>query len=190
VAHPLPHRATRRSAWSSVLLAALATASIVLAACAPSRPETLDLPTIGPVRRAEVIAVVDGDTVELRIGAAVERVRLLGVDTPETVHPDRPVECWGPEASARTKALLPPGTAVVVQRDREARDRYGRLLAYLWRASDRLFVNEALLSEGAGEALIIAPNTSRRRQLTEAARAARAARVGRWGSCPASDGER
>jgi micrococcal nuclease len=190
VAHLLPRRATRWSARSSVLLAALATGSIVLAACAPSRPETLDLPTIGPVRRAEVIGVVDGDTVELRIGAAVERVRLLGVDTPETVHPDRPVECWGPEASARTKALLPPGTAVVVQRDREARDRYGRLLAYLWRASDRLFVNEALLSEGAGEALIIAPNTSRRRQLTEAARAARAAQVGRWGSCPASDGER
>jgi micrococcal nuclease len=168
----------------------VAAIALLAAGCNSSPSTVTQVPGVGSVRSGEVVQVIDGDTVELRIGASTERVRLLGVDTPETVHPDRPVECWGPEASARTKALLPPGTDVLIQRDREARDRYGRLLAYLWRATDRLFVNEVLLSEGAGDVLVIAPNTSRRRQLTSAARAARAAQVGRWGSCPAIDGER
>ena len=88
---------------------------------------------------------------------AVERVRLLGVDTPETVKPDTPVECFGPEASARTKELLPPGTAVRVQRDTEARDRYDRLLVYLWRGDDGLFVNQTIVAGGFARTLSIEP---------------------------------
>ena len=70
-----------------------------------------------------------------------ERVRLIGIDTPETVDPRKPVQCFGKEASDHTKALLPAGTAVRLERDAEARDRYDRLLAYVYRASDGLFVN-------------------------------------------------
>jgi micrococcal nuclease len=132
------------------------------------------------------VAVVDGDTVELAVGGATERARLLGIDTPETVHPDRPVECFGPEASARTKDLLPAGTVVLLQRDEEARDRFGRLLVYLWRQADGLFVNGALVSEGFADTLRIEPNTARSADLSARRAAARAAGLGRWSSCPTS----
>ncbi|MCU0275142.1 MAG: thermonuclease family protein, partial [Acidimicrobiales bacterium] len=78
--------------------------------------------------------MVDGDTVVLRIEGRTERVRLLGVDTPETVHPDRPVECHGPESSAVLHELLPPGTVVTIGRDVQARDPYDRLLLFLTRS--------------------------------------------------------
>jgi micrococcal nuclease len=110
------------------------------------------------------------------------------VDTPETVKPDSPVECFGPEASARTHELLVDGTEVIVQRDEEARDRYGRLLVYLWRRGDGLFVNEALLSGGHATVLSIEPNTSRRAQLAAAERVARAGRAGLWGACDQAGG--
>ncbi|MCU1353420.1 MAG: nuclease (SNase domain protein) [Acidimicrobiales bacterium] len=128
--------------------------------------------------------MVDGDTVDLRFGSGTERVRLLGVDTPETVKPGVPVQCFGPEASARTKALLSPGTDVVVQRDVEARDRYGRLLLYVWRAGDGLFVNRSLVEAGFARTLAINPNNAHRVEL--AAVAADAARRGRglWARCP------
>ncbi|MSV36649.1 MAG: nuclease, partial [Actinobacteria bacterium] len=68
--------------------------------------------------------VTDGDTVDVRFGSNTEKIRLIGVDTPETKHPTKPVGCWGPEASAHTTALLPPGTDVYIVRDAEARDKY------------------------------------------------------------------
>jgi micrococcal nuclease len=128
--------------------------------------------------------VVDGDTVELRLTRRGETARLLGIDTPETVDPDEPVGCYGPEASARTKALLPPGTEVRLTRDVEARDRYGRLLVYVVRAADGLFVNRALVAEGYARTLPIAPNDAHRAELARAQSAARAAGRGLWGACP------
>ena len=134
---------------------------------------------------AVVIHVVDGDTVDLRFAAgSSERARLLGIDTPETVKPNTPIQCFGPEASAHTKKLLAPGTKVIVQRDGEARDRYGRLLVYLWRASDGRFVNGDLVTAGFARTLSIAPNTAHRADLAAAAAAAAAADVGLWGTCP------
>jgi len=144
-------------------------------------------PSDGP-GAATITHVVDGDTVELRIGGQEETARLLGVDTPETVDPDEPVGCFGPEASARTKALLPPGTRVRITRDVEARDRYGRLLVYLVRAEDDLFVNEALLSGGYARVLAIAPNDAHRAELSRAAGQARAAGRGLWSACPPEGG--
>jgi micrococcal nuclease len=131
-----------------------------------------------------VTHVVDGDTVDLNVAGETERARLLGIDTPETVKPNAPVDCFGPEASARTKALLPVGTPVVVQRDREARDRYGRLLVYLWRRRDHVFVNGSLVSDGFARTLSIAPNTSHEADLAARADAARTAGAGLWASCP------
>lgn len=135
---------------------------------------------------ATVTHVVDGDTVDLAVaGGGTERARLLGIDTPETVKPDHPVECFGPEASSRTKALLAEGTQVVVQRDQEARDRYGRLLVYVWRRADGLFVNGALVSDGYARTLSIAPNRAHAVDLAAAAADARLRGAGLWGACPA-----
>ena len=135
--------------------------------------------------QAVVDHVVDGDTVVLRFGAgAPESARLLGIDTPETVKPGAPVDCYGPEASARTKALLPEGTSVAVQRDVEARDRYGRLLLYVWRSADGVFVNGSLVASGHARTLAIDPNDAHRGELSALAAGARAAGLGLWGSCP------
>ncbi|MBX3286558.1 MAG: thermonuclease family protein [Acidimicrobiales bacterium] len=151
----------------------------------PRRPTVVAVPG-SSVRgvAATVTHVVDGDTVDLAIaGGGAERARLLGIDTPETVKPNTPVQCFGPEASARTKELLPARTAVVVQRDREARDRYGRLLLYVWRRDDGLFVNAALVADGFARTLSIAPNRAHAADLAAAAADARRRRAGLWGSC-------
>lgn len=137
-----------------------------------------------PPGTATVVRVVDGDTVDLDLGRRAETARLLGVDTPETVDPSAPVGCFGPEASARTKELLPDGTVVRLERDVEARDRYGRLLVYLVRVRDDLFVNRALLADGFARPLPIAPNDAHRAELARASSEARTARRGLWGACP------
>jgi micrococcal nuclease len=135
-----------------------------------------------------VVAVVDGDTVRVHLGSGTETVRLLGIDTPETVHPTKPVQCFGPEASARTKALLPKGTVVRLERDVEARDRYGRLLAYV-RRSDGTFVNLALVEEGYARTLTIAPNGAYADDFAAAARGARDASRGLWRACAQEGGD-
>lgn len=144
---------------------------LTLSACA-DQPE----PGIATVRK-----VIDGDTIELRIGTSNETVRLLGIDTPETIHPSQPVECFGPEASARTKQLLPQGTKVRIERDTEARDHFGRLLLYVY-LGDRM-VNEVLLSEGFAVPLPIEPNTTHATQFDQVSGEARTASAGLWGAC-------
>lgn len=159
------------------------------ACTAPSSPASVPIP--GRTDRglpATVIQVIDGDTVELRFSdGSTDRARLLGIDTPETVKPNAPIDCYGPEASARAKELLPAGTAVVIQRDEEARDRYGRLLTYIWRRSDGLFVNSSLVVEGYARTLAIAPNNAHRSDLSADAATARANGAGLWSTCPAED---
>ncbi|MFM8947903.1 MAG: thermonuclease family protein, partial [Acidimicrobiaceae bacterium] len=88
---------------------------------------------------ATIESVIDGDTIVLRVQNQTETVRLLGVDTPETVHPSKPIECYGPEASAFTKATLAKGSTVKLLRDVEPRDRFQRLLVYLFLADGTLF---------------------------------------------------
>jgi micrococcal nuclease len=175
----------RVAAPAPLLLAALS----VLGACT-SMPGGADATSSSPTEpgAATVVEVVDGDTIEVDVAGSVETVRLLGVDTPETVHPDEPVGCFGPEASARTKQLLPPGTEVRLERDEEARDRYGRLLAYVHLPADGTFVNEALLREGFAETLIIEPNHAYAGRLLSAQDEAQAAGAGLWGACTTSSG--
>ena len=88
-----------------------------------------------------VSRIVDGDTVELLVDGALIKVRLIGVDTPETVHPTKPVEHYGKEASAFTRNLL-RGESVFLRYGQERVDQYGRVLGYLYRAPDGLFVND------------------------------------------------
>jgi micrococcal nuclease len=133
--------------------------------------------------KATVTRVIDGDTIVVRIGGRDENVRILGIDTPETHTPDTPVECYGPEASDRMAALLPPGTTVRLVRDIEARDRYGRLLAYVYRDSDGLFIDVTMVTEGFAGTLAIPPNLAHRAELDAAASAAQAAHRGLWQAC-------
>src|SRR5712691_1165678 len=90
------------------------------------------------VQRAYVTRVIDGDTVEVSIAGRDDEVRYIGIDTPETVKPGTPIQCFGPEASALNHRLVEGGRVRLVF-DRERRDVYGRLLAYVYRG--RLFVN-------------------------------------------------
>jgi len=130
-----------------------------------------------------VVGVVDGDTLVIDLDGRSESVRLLGIDTPETVHPDRPPECFGAEASGRLALLLAPGAAVRITRDVEARDRYGRLLAYVERLSDGLVVNMSLVEHGFAATLHIDPNDGMRHELAAAEARARAAGLGLWSAC-------
>jgi micrococcal nuclease len=131
--------------------------------------------------QARVERVVDGDTLLM---ADRSRIRLIGIDTPETVAPGRPVECFGPEAAATTRRLLPPGTLVRLVDDRERFDRFDRRLAYVYRVEDGLFVNATLVAEGAARARFVPPNERERRTLTTLEDQARADRRGLWGACP------
>jgi micrococcal nuclease len=133
--------------------------------------------------RAKLVRVIDGDTIVVDIGGREEHVRLIGIDTPETHKPGTPVECYGPEASARLDELLPAGTVVRLERDRESRDAFGRLLAYVYRERDGLFVELAMAQDGYAGPLAIAPNTTHRREIDAAVAAARADRRGLWGAC-------
>jgi micrococcal nuclease len=150
-------------------------------ACTP----TLDLPDGA---NGEVVGHVDGDTLDIAFSvegrAVVERVRLIGIDTPETKKPNTPIECFGPEASARLAELLPIGAFVVADRDVEARDDFGRLLAYVRRANDDVLVNEVLVREGFARTLFFAPNLALESTLRAAERSARADRRGLWSACP------
>jgi micrococcal nuclease len=130
-----------------------------------------------------VLKVIDGDTVDIDIKGNTERVRLIGVNTPETKHPTKPIECFGPEASAYLTQLLPKGTHVRMERDIEARDRYGRMLLYLYRESDNLFINLDLVSHGYGTPMSIEPNTFHRNDFVHAAALAETTNVGLWKAC-------
>lgn len=130
-----------------------------------------------------VTHVSDGDTMIISVGGHHETIRLIGVDTPETVHPRKPVQCWGPEASAHTKATFPPGTKVFLVRDVEARDKYGRLLAYVYRASDNLFLNLELVSDGWARPYPFEPNTTLAVDFATAANMAQQEQLGLWAHC-------
>lgn len=154
---------------------------VLLAGCADPGPR----PAAGG--NAVVLHVVDGDTIDVAVDNGDERVRLLGIDTPESVDPNRPQQCYGAEATAALETILPPGTTVLLVRDIEPRDRFGRLLAYVYRTDDGLFVNHQLVADGHADVLIIDPNDAHERDLRAARAVARAADAGLWGACGGPD---
>ncbi|MCA1846014.1 MAG: thermonuclease family protein, partial [Actinobacteria bacterium] len=123
-----PARAARTAAsrYRGALCALLTAATLAATSAAPAAGLTLH----GTVSRN-----VDGDTIHVRVGGREDTVRFLGIDTPETKRPGTPVLCFGPAASERTARILPPGTAVRLVTDptQATRDRYGRLLAYVYK---------------------------------------------------------
>ena len=164
-----------------------------LIACENESPEAQDVsPTAATnslVANAEVDHIVDGDTIDVIIDGTEERVRLTGIDTPEISHAasgSRPAsigECFGEEATEFTESLLPIGTPVLLERDVVGRDDYGRLLAYVYRAEDGIFVNYEIVRQGFAQPLTIPPNVTFSELMVQAAREAEADDVGLWSAC-------
>lgn len=170
--------------WSRAVGGTLA--ALAVAGCTPPWAAA---PSPAPDGVAVVDHVVDGDTVDVVIAGRVERVRLIGIDTPEIEHPASsgrpasPGECYGAEAHDFLRALLPVGAAVRLERDVVARDDYGRLLGYVHRVADEMFVNLELVRRGYATPLSIAPNVTFRDRFVEAARRAERDDLGLWGAC-------
>jgi micrococcal nuclease len=142
----------------------------------------------GPVT-VRVTHVVDGDTIDVDMpDGDEETVRYIGIDTPETVKPDTPVQCGGPKAHAVNERLV-GGRTVTLRFDAERRDVYGRLLAYVYLpgagpGGHPLFVNAELVRRGLARTLTIAPNDSFAALFARLAARAGAAGRGLWGRCP------
>jgi micrococcal nuclease len=161
--------AFRSSLLGPTLWALLA---LALAGCSDGDQPALGVPPAA--RLGTVTAVSDGDTVRL---AGIGRVRLIGIDTPEVYGRD---ECYGRAASAAVRRWLPVGSRVRYVVGREDRDRYGRLLAYVWLRDGR-FLNRLLVARGYAQPLTIPPNVDHADEFARAARRARRAARGLWG---------
>lgn len=138
---------------------------------------------------AVVTAVVDGDTLRATVAGrrGEVKVRLIGVDTPETRRPGVGVQCWGPQASAAMSALAPPGTRLRAAFQPEQRtDRYGRDLWDLWLPDGR-FLQGELVARGDAVARSYPPTTAHASYLEGLQDAARAAMLGLWRACPAAE---
>jgi micrococcal nuclease len=130
-----------------------------------------------------VVRVVDGDTVKVRFASGrVDSVRYIGIDTPESVKPDAPVECYGERASTANRRLV-GGRRVRLEWDRERRDRFGRALAYVHREGDDLFVNAELVRRGLATPLRIEPNVAHAAEFRRLAHRARREGAGLWSAC-------
>lgn len=128
----------------------------------------------------KVTKVIDGDTIEIEGG---QHVRYVGIDTPETVHPSQPVECFGKEASNKNKELV-EGKTVRLEKDITELDRYGRLLRYIW--IDNTLINEVLVKEGYANSYTYPPDVKYQDRFIQAEREARENKRGLWASCPSS----
>ena len=129
--------------------------------------------------------VVDGDTIHVRVDGRRETVRYIGVDTPESVRPGTPVQCFAKRASAFNERLV-EGERVRLELDLERRDRYGRLLAYVYRARDGLFVNASLVRHGYAVPITVPPNVAHAGDFGRLASAARRKGRGLWSACDSS----
>lgn len=156
-----------------------------------AQPTSMPLPTATftpspsptPARQAaQVVNVIDGDTIEVSVDGQRYTLRYIGIDSPETVHPNEPTEWMGPEAKAANEQLV-GGKTVYLEKDVSETDQYGRLLRYVFLA-DGTFVNAALVRQGYAKAVSYPPDVQYQARLRQAEQEARAANVGLWGSPP------
>jgi micrococcal nuclease len=191
-----------RSRSVPISIALTLSIGIGLLACsssgAPSSPPTVrstpvvspHLAPVGPTETARVIRIVDGDTivVDRGRGAGPERLRYIGIDAPESVAPDRPIEWMGPEAAA-ANARLVEDRDVLLERDVSEVDRFGRLLRYVWVADPGggpglVMVNLVLVAQGYAAAVTYPPDVRYTDILLAAQAEAREAGRGLWGPAP------
>lgn len=156
----------------------------------PSGPRPAGVPA--EAQEGTVARIVDGDTIWVAIdrpGGPIpagndHRVRMLEIDTPETVRPNAAIQCGGLDASAFARAELPVGSAVYLVADREDKDRYGRYLRYVWDFEGE-FYNEKAVAEGYAKAVLYRPNDRYISRMREVEAAARLDGRGLWGACGA-----
>lgn len=130
----------------------------------------------------KVVDVTDGDTIKVDINNRIESVRFIGVDTPETVHPTKPKECYGEEASKETTNLLINKSVYLIPDPQNSdRDNYGRLLRYVF-LPDGTFINAKLISEGYAFNYIYDPFEFMK-EFDRLEKQAKSAKVGLWGAC-------
>lgn len=158
---------------------ALSTQWLARPEAVPNSPSPSATTEPAPDGLTRVTKVVDGDTIEIEGGA---HVRYIGVNTPETVHPTKPVECFGKEASDYNKTLL-EGGLIRLERDISDTDKYGRLLRYIY-LPDGTFVNLKMVTGGYAYADTYPPDIAHAKEFVTAQSAARASRQGLWASCP------
>ena len=152
----------------------------------PSDPPNLQTdPAFVPKRSyaTSITTVIDGDTITAMIDGKPMSIRLIGIDTPESSTSTRPEECGGKEASQFLQSILPKGTPILLTRDQELLDPYDRLLAYVFRKNDGLFVNLAIAKYGMAEELSFPPNTRHATHIRKAVTTARTTGTGIWHLC-------
>jgi micrococcal nuclease len=134
---------------------------------------------------ASLISISDGDTIRVDVGDREETVRLILIDTPETHDPNNPPECYGAEATAFLEGLLPVGSALYLETDVSERDRFGRLLRYVWleRGDEVYLVNEAMVRSGYAAQSTFPPDVKYQERIQEAARFSREHGYGLWSAC-------
>ncbi len=153
----------------------------------PGQLETKNITKAGPEGRmqAKVIRVVDGDTIEVDIQGALFKLRYTGINTPETVDPRRPVQCFGKQASQENKSLV-EGKTVLLENDVSDTDKYGRLLRYVYlplTSGSTLFVNDYLVRQGYATVDTFPPDVKYSKQFLEAQIEAREKKLGLWAKC-------
>jgi len=146
-----------------------------------SIPKKISMPDRVNLESAVVTRVIDGDTIEVSINGKLQTVRYIGIDTPETKHPSKPVECFGTEA-ARFNEELVAGRQVLLEKDMTDKDRYGRLLRYLWIEEVGL-VNRILVDNGYARVSTYLPDVKSEALLIESEVSARIEGRGLWGAC-------
>lgn len=171
--------------------AAAPAGSVAVASVEPAPDLPSGLTPQGPTVDGVVDRVVDGDTIHVLVDGADVTVRMIGINTPETVKPDSPVECFGPQSSDFAKAVLSDQPVLLEFDDGQGRqDKYGRTLAYVWRASPSgepvLFNLEAVAGGYAYERQYSSTAPAWKDVLRAAQDSARAAGRGLWGACPQS----
>lgn len=160
-----PAAMTTKTAWISLAAAgSLAAGAVVFASSG------------GSENRGTVIRVVDGDTVDIRVAGAETRVQLLNIDTPEAIHPDKGVECLGPEATEYLERALPAGQRVSLEYDAHRTDHAGRTLAAVYRGD--LLINSDIAAQGLGIAVKFESNTKFHEQVLQAQRQAESTKAG------------
>lgn len=156
----------------------------------PLKAETEGSASAKTTESYAVVHVVDGDTFDVEIEGKTERLRMIGIDTPETVDPRKPVQCFGKEASARTKELL-LGQRVTLEADhsQDERDKYGRMLRYAFLPDGRNF-GLVLIQEGYAHEYTYDKPYKYQQQFKDAERTAREAKKGLWAddACPTASG--
>jgi len=130
-----------------------------------------------------IVNIVDGDTVDINTNNITKRVRLIGINTPETKHPTKKTECYSKEANDYMEKLLPKGTKVNIVYDKKTTDKYGRVLAYIYVNSNNMFVNLNLVSNGYAKTMKFKPNILHAYEFEIAQTKAKTNQIGLWNKC-------